>query len=136
MEGFLMTAKLVIPGRLPGLNEYIAAERGHLYAAANMKKKTQGQIIRHIKQQLRGIAFDRTVDIHYLWVESNQRRDKDNVAFGKKFIQDALVEAGILKNDGWRDIGDFWDEFDIDPKNPRVVVTIEERKTPLENLIS
>ena len=64
--------------------------------------------------------------IHYLWIEPSRRRDKDNVAFAKKFIQDALVEGGVLRNDGWAEIEHFTDDFAVDPKNPRVEVTIEE----------
>ena len=51
---------------------------------------------------------------------------KDNIAFAKKFIQDALVETGVLRNDGWSEIEGFTDNFALDPKNPRVEVTIEE----------
>jgi len=132
-----MRAKLVIPGRLPGLNEYVDAERANAgrYIAAQMKKKTQDEIISHIKQQLRNVAFLRMVDITYIWTEPNRKRDKDNVAFAKKFIQDALVEAGILPNDGWKNIGGFRDEFDVNPQNPNVTVIIEERVTPLEKLV-
>lgn len=31
--------RLIIPGRLPGLNEYITAERSKKYAGARMRKK-------------------------------------------------------------------------------------------------
>ena len=41
-------------------------------------------------------------------------------------IQDALVRAKILKNDGWKQIIGFEDHFEIDRKNPRIVVEIEE----------
>ena len=51
--------------------------------------------------------------------------DKDNIAFAKKFIQDSLVHAGVLANDGWNQIEGFTDDFAVDPKNPRVEVTIE-----------
>lgn len=34
---------LVIPGTLPGLNEYIAAERTNRYKAAAMKRKAEEQ---------------------------------------------------------------------------------------------
>lgn len=120
--------QLTIPGILPGLNEYIDAERGHKgkYKAASMKKQAQNVIGYMIKTQLRGVRFDRPVVIHYLWIEPSRRRDKDNIAFAKKFIQDSLVEAGVLKNDGWANIEHFTDDFAVDPKNPRVEVTIEE----------
>lgn len=120
--------KLTIPGTLPGLNEYIDAERSHKgkYRAAAMKKQAQNVICFMIKTQLRGVRFDRPVVIRYLWIEPNRRRDKDNIAFAKKFIQDSLVVAGVLKNDGWAEIEHFTDDFAVDPKNPRVEVIIEE----------
>ena len=95
--------KLTIPGLLPGLNEYIDAERSYKgkYKAASMKRQAQNVIGYMIRTQLRGVRFTRPVVIRYLWVEPSRRRDKDNIAFAKKFIQDALVETGVLRNDGW-----------------------------------
>lgn len=119
---------LTIPGLLPGLNEYIDAERSHKgkYKAASMKKQAQNVIGYMVKTQLRGVRFTRPVVIRYLWIEPNRRRDKDNIAFAKKFVQDSLVEMGVLKNDGWAEIEHFTDDFAVDAKNPRVEVTIEE----------
>lgn len=59
--------KLTIPGTLPGLNEYIDAERSHKgkYRAAAMKKQAQNVIGFMIKTQLRGVRFDRPVVIRY-----------------------------------------------------------------------
>lgn len=120
--------KLTIPGLLPGLNEYVDAERGAKgkYKAAAMKKQAENVIGYMIKTQLRGVRFTRPVVIHYTWIEPNRRRDKDNIAFAKKFIQDSLVHAGVLQNDGWKHIEHFTDDFAVDPKNPRVEVIIEE----------
>lgn len=119
------TWKVTIPGLLPGLNEYIDAERAvkGKYKAAAMKKQAENVIGFMVKTQLRGVRFDRPVIIHYRWIEPNRRRDKDNVAFAKKFIQDSLVHAGVLVNDGWNQIEGFTDDFAVDPKNPRVEVT-------------
>ncbi len=63
----------------------------------------------------------------YHWHEPNQKRDKDNISsFGRKVIQDALVRAKVLHNDGWKDIVGFEDRFYTDRKNPRIVVEIVE----------
>jgi hypothetical protein len=120
--------KFIIPGLLPGLNEYIDAERGRKgkYKAASMKKQAEHIIGYVAKSQLHGVRFTEPVIIHYLWVEPNKKRDKDNIAFAKKFIQDSLVHIGILENDGWKHIEKFTDDFAIDPKNPRVEVVIED----------
>jgi Holliday junction resolvase RusA-like endonuclease len=49
------------------------------------------------------------------------------VAFAKKFIQDSLVRAGVLKDDGWREIESFEDVFKVDKRNPRVEIEIKRR---------
>ena len=73
--------KLTIPGLLPGLNEYIDAERSYKgkYKAASMKRQAQNVIGYMIRTQLRGVRFTRPVVIRYLWVEPSRRRDKDNI---------------------------------------------------------
>ena len=61
------TWKVTIPGLLPGLNEYIDAERAvkGKYKAAAMKKQAENVIGFMVKTQLRGVRFDRPVIIHY-----------------------------------------------------------------------
>ena len=119
---------LTIPGKLPGLNDYIAAERTDRHKGAKMKADN-GQIVEYaILEQLRGIRLERPVYMFYTWYEPNKRRDKDNISsFGRKVIQDALVNAGILKNDGWKYIEGFSDKFEVDKENPRIEVEIRER---------
>ena len=117
--------KLVIPGFLPNLNDYINAERVHRQKGAAMKKQTEHMVILCAKTQLRGILFTEPVIMRYSWYEPNRRRDKDNVSsFGRKCIQDALVRAGVLENDGWKEIDSFADRFFVDKKRPRVEVEI------------
>lgn len=114
--------KLVIPGILPGCNEYINAQRRGRQLGARLKRETEERILWSIRQQLRGVRFDVPVVMHYLWVEKNRKRDKDNIAFARKFVQDALVKSGVLRNDGWGEIVGFSDAFAVDKKNPRVEV--------------
>lgn len=118
--------KFVILGTLPGLNEYISAERSNRHSAAKMKKQTEYAIGMIARSQHRKAHFKRPVVMRCLWVEKDRRRDLDNVAFAKKFIQDAFVRAGILEGDGQRHIVGFTDSFSVDPKNPRVEIEIEE----------
>ena len=117
--------KLIIPGILPNLNDYISAERQHRQKAAQMKKQTEHIVMLTARSQLRKVKFDCPVVMRYSWYEPNRRRDKDNVSsFGRKCIQDALVRAGVLQNDGWGEIEAFSDCFFVDKKNPRVEVEI------------
>lgn len=121
-----MTKTLIIPGTLPGLNEYINAERRNKYIAANIKKRAEKDISVMIRKYLSGIKYKKPVVMDYTWYEPNQRRDKDNIVFARKFIQDALVSSGVLKNDGWKDVDGFSDSFEVDKQNPRVEVVISE----------
>lgn len=119
-----MRAKLVIPLTFPGLNDYINAERSHRQKAAKMKKRYQDAVMLCIRSQ-RLPTFDGPVCMYYTWVEKDRRRDKDNIAaFGRKVIQDALVKAGVLKNDGWANIAGFSDAFSVGKDRPRVEVIL------------
>ena len=118
--------KLIIKGRLPGLNEYIEAERQHRQKAAKLKRDAEEIVIWSAKASLRAKIPTPTI-MHYLWVEPNKKRDKDNISsFGRKVIQDALVKAGYLPGDGWNWIEGFTDSFECDRMNPRIEVTFEE----------
>lgn len=118
--------KYVIKGTLPGLNEYIDAERESRYKAAAMKKQVQRTIALVCRAQHPKAHFTKPVRIHYTWYEKDLRRDCDNIAFAKKFIQDAFVRAGILIDDSRRYITGFTDNFAVDRKNPRVEIEMEE----------
>ena len=114
--------RLIIPGPLPGLNEYISAERTNRHIAAKMKRQVEHDIIMLARADLRGVKLKGPIRMRYTWVERNKRRDLDNIAFARKFIQDALVKAGVLENDGWNHICGFEDAFAVDKLRPRVEV--------------
>lgn len=117
---------LIIPGTLSSLNKYIEAERANRYKGASLKRKNEKSIATAIKHCLKGIKIEKPVEMHYLWVVPNKRTDRDNVAFAKKFVQDALVSAGVLKDDGWKHVVGFSDRFEVDKNNPRIEVKIIE----------
>lgn len=121
-----MEYKLIIPGRLPGLNEYVSAERASRYSGAKLKSKSEQIISDKIDEQLKGIKIKNPVELHYLWAERDMRRDRDNVAFAKKFVQDALVSSGVLKNDDCKHVVGFSDRFEVDRENPRIEILIKE----------
>lgn len=118
--------KLTIPFTLPGLNEYINAERTSRYKAAELKHRCETSVSLAIKQQLRR-PLKEPVYMEYRWIERDKRRDKDNIcAYGRKIIQDTLVKSKLLKNDGWANIAGFSDNFAVDKTRPRIEVTIYE----------
>lgn len=86
--------KFVILGTLPGLNEYISAERSNRHSAAKMKKQTEYAIGMIARSQHRKAHFKRPVVMRYLWVEKDRRRDLDNVAFAKKIHTGRLRPRG------------------------------------------
>lgn len=119
---------LTIPGRLPGLNDYIDATRQNRAKSARIKDETQQQIMWHIRSQLRGPTITHPVHLFFSWFEPDRRRDRDNISsFGRKVIQDALVACGVLYDDGWDYVVSYADDFHVDAKSPRIEITIVER---------
>lgn len=122
-----MEYKIIIPGRYPGLNNYISALGCNPLKGARLKKDSQYLIQMIVRSSLRGIAIKEPVRIHYTYFEKDRKRDIDNVAgFFHKIFQDALVSMNLLKNDGWANISGFTDDFEISKENPRIEVVIEE----------
>ena len=118
---------ITIPGRLTGLNEYIAAERTNRYKAAALKRDSQGYVCVYIRKCLRNVHIAKPVKLRYTWHEPNRKRDLDNVAsFGHKVIQDALKECRVITDDSPKYVVGFSDEFRVDKNNPRIEVEIEE----------
>ena len=87
-----------------------------------MKQKNEAVVIRAILEQLGRLRITKPVIIRYRWYEPNNRRDLDNISsFGRKVIQDALVQTKVL-----RYITGFQDAFFVDKERPRIEVEIEE----------
>lgn len=120
--------KFVIEGRLWGLNDHVNACKSKYGQAisSRYKRETEGLIGWCIKKYLGSWKTDKMIYLKYKWIEPNTRRDLDNIAFAKKFIQDALVKQGVINNDGWKNILGFSDDFGIDKDNPRIEVEIIE----------
>lgn len=114
--------KFTIEGRLDCLNDYIKANRSNRFKGAEMKRINEELVMLSVRK----VKINRPVKIAFKWYEKNSRRDMDNIAFAKKFILYALVKKGVLKDDGWKWVKGFTDEFFIDKENPRVEVEMEE----------
>lgn len=118
---------LVIPGRLDNLNDFIRTDKASRYKGGEMKANNEKIVSAYISQCLRGVKIQKPVHMEYTWFEKDKRRDLDNISsFGRKVIQDALVNSGVLKNDGWKEIKGFSDKFLVDAGNPRIEVLIRE----------
>lgn len=114
--------KVVIPFKLPSCNDYINACRYNKYYGAKMKKDIEEQIGIYIKELP---VFDKPVIINFHWVEANKRRDLDGICFAKKFILDAMVKAGKLKDDNRNCVTGFTDTFEYG-KESKVILEIKE----------
>lgn len=102
--------RFYINQKLPSLNDYIKIERGNRYAAATFKKQLEHAIFCEILSQ-RVTPVKTAIRLNFIWHEQHSRRDKDNVAFSKKFILDAMQAAGILPNDNNKWVLGFRDDF-------------------------
>ncbi len=117
--------KFEIPGKLPGMNEIIAAAKagkGKYQPYALMKE----QYTYEVALIARKLPRYGRVALTITWHEPNGRRDPDNIMGGQKFILDGLVKAGVIQDDGQKYIESITHRFEVDRKNPRVEVEIEE----------
>ena len=123
------TDQIVIPGRLPGLNEYINAERTNRFKAAGIKRKTQKYIAAFIKKAYAEKTLsqhNKPSEIHFTWIEPNNRRDLDNISFAVKFIQDEMVKQNVFPDDGTKYIRRLTHDFNVDKTDPRIIIEIKE----------
>ena len=119
--------KLVIQGKLPGMNEIIKADRANRFKGGEMKNTyTQLVKIEAIKQCCQKFADKVYIMINYY--EPDNRRDDDNVHAGAKFILDGLKAAGIIIDDRRKYVALKQNPVMVDSKNPRIEVFIEEFK--------
>lgn len=124
-----MNYRLILPMKLHSLNEYIGACRKKAYVGAQMKREDQSGVEWFIRSQLRGVRIKCPVRMVYRWYEPNRKRDLDNISsYGRKVIQDALVNTQVIEDDSWNQVTGFSDRFYLDRKNPRIEVDIIEEK--------
>lgn len=118
---------VIIAGTFPTLNEFISALNSRNRNVGNGFKK---RLEREIQKQLAG-QLERPlkpkVSFYFVFYEPNKRRDKDNVfSLFIKVWQDALVKAGYLDNDGWRQINNYQIDFKEEKAFPRIEIFISE----------
>lgn len=115
--------RFIIPGRLPCMNDLIAANRLNKYAGAGVKKKTQRQIILILRPQVKERKFTEKVNIHIEYYEKDMRRDEDNVMSAAKFILDAMQDIKLIPNDS-RKYVHLTQEVFTDRENPRIEIEV------------
>lgn len=117
--------RFIIPGRLPCMNDLIAANRLNKYAGAGVKKKTQKEIILILRPQVNGQKFTEKVNVRIEYYEKDMRRDEDNVMSAAKFILDAMQDIGLIPNDS-RKYVHLTQEVFTDRENPRIEIEVNE----------
>ena len=115
--------RIEIPFRLPSLNEYIDEINKNKYNGNRHKQGIEDDILWFLKKVKTKIS--RPVRLKFTWYEQTYKRDKDNVAFAKKYILDALQKSEILPNDNNQYIDGFQDDF-VYKQGDKVVVEIME----------
>ncbi len=125
-----MAQVLTIQGRLDGMNEYTEACRSHWAKGAAMKRANQDAVGWAIKAA-RMRPHEGPVRIAYRFYErpagNGRMRDRSNISgFAVKVIEDALVEAGILRDDDWATVlGDSREYFRASGE-PRIEVEVSD----------
>ena len=106
------------------MNELVAANRANKFGANSMKQKADKVVEIYTRKAMReGVTIKQLpADFDFVWYVPNRRKDKDNISSAVKFIFDGFVKAGLIENDGWKQVGDINHTFDIDKEEPRVEV--------------
>lgn len=112
--------RLEIPLKLPGLNEIIEANRKDKHKGAQQKKKVERDIAWYINLQATGTITE-PFTLKITWVETNRRRDPDNIVAGKKFLLDSLQKCGVIQGDEWKNVVKFEDEWVVGDENKVIV---------------
>lgn len=82
------------------------------YQPYAIKKREQQEVVSTYIKQAKVPAFNR-IDLELVWTCKNARRDKDNISAGVKIVLDSLVDAGVIVNDGWKQIGKILHDWKV-----------------------
>lgn len=115
-----MEYRFEIPGTLPTLNDFLSSSQHRNYSN-KIKRETQDRIISCLDDAPK---FNSSVWVYFIWIRPDMRCDKDNVSFAKKFILDALQEAGVIKRDSWKMATPYTAGYKVNKLNPRTLVYI------------
>lgn len=127
-----MQKKIIIKGVLTDLNQFIKEIARNRYVGGKIKKEETERVYWECKEQKIKPITKFPIKIIYNWYSKNKRKDIDNVAFSKKFINDGLVMAEIIPDDSRKYIKGFSDNFFIDKDFPRVELTLEEKENEIK----
>ena len=94
--------KYVIQGQWVTLNEYINAERSNRFKAASIKRNEMERMM----WQIGSSKIEGKINLRLQAYVKDRKKDTDNLyTLFLKFFLDALVEKGVIENDGQKQIG-------------------------------
>jgi hypothetical protein len=95
------------------------------------KKKTISAVIKQGFDAVHHSYF------HYLIIEQTKKRDPSNIcSAGIKFVEDGLIEAGVIPNDGWKNVLGIRIHWHHEPKcEPGIYVMMSDIRVDEENLV-
>tara|TARA_R110000744_G_scaffold271950_3_gene384992 strand:+ start:1462 stop:1845 length:384 start_codon:yes stop_codon:yes gene_type:complete len=112
---------------IPTFNQFINMERSSRYIGAKKKKVTEQQLVLEMRaQKIKSVGDkDYPLNFEYDWYCKDKRTDKSNlIATSVKMVEDAMQKAGIIRNDGWKEVGKIYVDFHVDKDDPRLEVFI------------
>lgn len=121
-----MQTKIIIKGQTPAQkNKKKISCVGSVPRIYTQKDVKDWQEDAHLqlKRQVRGQAESRVSVFYMFYVKDNRRRDLDNMVAS---INDAIVKAGLVKDDSWQCLKSDGADAEIDRENPRAEITITE----------
>lgn len=111
-----------IDGKLPGFIDYVRAVKTSPQAEEKLASKASEIITWQLGRlfKIKTPCF-----IQFQWIEKTTRRNKESVAFAKKYIIDALQKSEKLSG-GTNSLTGFSDTFTYDTRRYGVKLTIWE----------
>lgn len=121
IEPLIIYNKFLFPWRVPSMNElvFMKGTGGKISwlltpgktkrnaSQFNMYNQLKQDWSRKICSHVTKVGFNTCKEayFHYLLVEPNVKRDPSNIAAAAaKFIEDGLIKAGVIENDGWKQV--------------------------------
>lgn len=106
---------------LPNLNQLLSL---HYHGYNKTKKQFQAVVVPLLRRQMQPVTAY-PVQIEFGWYAPHRRADPDNIAgAGSKLLLDAMQVAGILANDGYKQINGLKHSFYLDPQRPHIEVQV------------
>lgn len=131
--GVRVTHQLWIPRPMPSLNELLARQavvfkKGAKARRSDSYQKLKKEWTQYIQIHARQQEFPKLegpYEFFYEFRELKKNRDPSNVMSGAvKLVEDALQEAGLLPNDGWKNVAAIAGQWTVDKERPGVLLTV------------